>query len=137
MYKQKINFILYVFLEVLQTLGMLGYVHPKWYYQLVKNSRIYMQANNQLHPPYFSGDIAKVCKLDCIFKTKRLIKELILLNGVLISKLLNKPFASCYFTNLGFLFLQLLHFHCISNLLFFVLNIFGSIFSVPFLHFKQ
>ena len=61
----------------------------------------------------------------------------ILLNGVLIPKLLNKPFASCSFTNPDFLFSQLLHCDCISDMLFFVLSNSGSIFSVSFLHFKQ
>ena len=45
----------------------------------------------------------------------------ILLKGVLIPKLLNKPFASCSFTNLDFLIPQTEHFGCITNLLFFVL----------------
>ena len=61
----------------------------------------------------------------------------ILLKGVLIHKLLNKPFASCSFTNLDFLIPQTKHFHSITNLLFFVLTIFGSIFSVSFLHFTK
>ena len=52
-------------------------------------------------------------------------------------KLLNKPLASCCFTNLDFLFLQTLHFDCISNPLFFVFNILGSILSVFFLHLTQ
>ena len=59
------------------------------------------------------------------------------LNGVLIPKLLNKPFASYSFTNLDFLVPQAEHFDYITNLLFFVLNIFGSIFSVYFLRFTQ
>ena len=45
----------------------------------------------------------------------------ILLRGVLIPKLLNKPFASCSFKNLDFLIPQTEHFDCITNLLFFVL----------------
>ena len=60
-----------------------------------------------------------------------------ILQGVLIPKLLNKPFASCSFKNLGFLTPQTEHFDCITNLLFLVLTIFGSIFSVSFLHFTQ
>ena len=48
---------------VLGTLGMPGYAHLKWYYQLVENFRVYLQAKNQLYPPRFSGDIAKICKL--------------------------------------------------------------------------
>ena len=59
---QKINFIFHVFLEILQcysklvilgTLDMLGYAYPKWYYQLVENFRLYLQAKNQLHPRIF------------------------------------------------------------------------------------
>ena len=42
---------------------MPGYAHLKWYYQLVENFRVYLQAKNQLYPPRFSGDIAKICKL--------------------------------------------------------------------------
>ena len=61
----------------------------------------------------------------------------ILLKGVLIPKLLNKPFASCSFKNLDFLIPQKEHFYCITNLLLFVLTIFGSIFSVSFLQFMQ
>ena len=50
---KKINFILYVFLEILQrycklvvlgTLGMPGYALPKWFYQLIENFRVYLQA---------------------------------------------------------------------------------------------
>ena len=57
----------------------------------------------------------------------------ILLKGVLIPKLLNKSFASCSFKNLDFLIPQTEHFDCITNLLFFALTIFRSIFSVSFL----
>ena len=70
--RQKIKFILYVFLEILQrycklivlgTLGMPGYKKPQWYYQLVANVRVYLLSKNQLLPPCFSGNIAKICKL--------------------------------------------------------------------------
>ena len=69
--KQKIKFILHVFLEILRrycklialgTLAMSGYTSPKWYYQFVENFCVYLQAKNQLHPPCFSGDIAKIYK---------------------------------------------------------------------------
>ena len=60
----------------------------------------------------------------------------ILLKGVLVPRLL-KPFASCSFKNLDFLIPQTEHFYCITNLLFFVLTIFGSIISVSFLYFTQ
>ena len=69
-YKQKIKFILPVFLEIFQiycklvilsTLDKPGYT--KWYYYLVENFRIYLQIKEQLHPTWFSGDIAKICKL--------------------------------------------------------------------------
>ena len=60
-----------------------------------------------------------------------------ILNGVLIPKLLNKPFASYSFTNLDFLIPQSAHFDCIINLPFFVLKIFEFKFSVFFLHFTQ
>ena len=70
--KEKINFIFHVLLEILQrygkivilgTLGMPGYPNPKWFYQLVDNFCVYLWAKYQLHPPCFSGDIAKICKL--------------------------------------------------------------------------
>ena len=61
----------------------------------------------------------------------------ILLEGVLIPKLLNKPFAFCSFKNLDFLTPQTEHFDCITNLLFFVLTILGSIFSAFFLHYSS
>ena len=50
----------------------------------------------------------------------------ILLKGVLIPKLLNKPFASCSFTNLDFLIQQAEYFDCITNLFFFIIIIFCS-----------
>ena len=42
---------------------MPGYAHPKWYYQLVENFPVHLQAKYQLDPPRFTGDIAKICKL--------------------------------------------------------------------------
>ena len=68
---KKINFIR-ISLEILErhcelvilgTLGMLGFAHTTWYYQLVENFRVYLQVKRQLHRPCFSGDIAKICKL--------------------------------------------------------------------------
>ena len=56
---------------------------------------------------------------------------------MVFTQLLNKPLASYSFTNLDFLIPQTGHFDCIINLLFFVLTIFGSIFSISFLHFTQ
>ena len=69
--KQKINFHLHVFLEILQrycnlvilsTLDMVEYPHPKRYYQIVENFCVYLLLKNQFHFPCFSGDIAKMCK---------------------------------------------------------------------------
>ena len=54
---QKTNFITPFFLKIVKrngklvilgTLGMPGYANPKWYYQLVENFRVYLQAKNQL-----------------------------------------------------------------------------------------
>ena len=65
------TFILHIFLVILQrycklmvlgTLGMPGQANPKRYYKLVENFCAYLQAKNQLHPPCFSGDIAKICR---------------------------------------------------------------------------
>ena len=59
--KQKITFVLLVFLEILQiycklfilgTLVKPGYTHPK-YYHLVENFRIYLQAKEPLQPHVF------------------------------------------------------------------------------------
>ena len=70
--RQKINFILHVFLEILQkycklvilgTLGMPDSAHPKWYYQLVEKFCVHPQAKNQLHSPCFFEDAAKIGKL--------------------------------------------------------------------------
>ena len=70
-YKQKINFTLPIFLEILQRyckiviLGALGksaYTHQK-FYRLVENFPIYLQAKEPLQPHVFHGDIAKICKL--------------------------------------------------------------------------
>ena len=55
-----------------------------------------------------------------------------LLNGVLRTKLFNKPSALCSFMNINFLIPHTEHFDCIINLLFFVLKIFGSKFLVFF-----
>ena len=60
-----------------------------------------------------------------------------LFNGVLISKLLTRSFASWFLINLDFLLLDIAHFHNIIALPLLVLEIFGSMFSVSFLHFKQ
>ena len=70
--RQKLNFILHIFLEILEryynlvisgTFDMPGYTHSKSYYQLVENFRVYLQAQNQLHSPRFPRDVAKICKL--------------------------------------------------------------------------
>ena len=37
--------------------------HPKWYYQVVENFRVYLQAKIQLHPSRFHWDIAKILQL--------------------------------------------------------------------------
>ena len=38
------------------TFGTHGYAYQKWYYQFIKNVRVYLQAKNQLHSPCFSED---------------------------------------------------------------------------------
>ena len=50
----------YCKLVILGTFGMPGYGHPKRYYQLAENFHAYWQAKNQLYPPRFSRDIAKI-----------------------------------------------------------------------------
>ena len=64
---------------------------------------------------------------------KMSINNGILLNGVIISKLLNNHFASCSFINFDFL----AHFEDKANLPFLAFSIFESIFFVFLLHFKQ
>ena len=65
--RQKINFILHIFLElffllqrycefVLGTLGMLRYAHQKRYYQFIETFCDYLQAKNKFHPPCFFED---------------------------------------------------------------------------------
>ena len=58
--RQKIKFILHVFLDILQrscklivlgTLGMPGNRNPKQYCQLQENFRVYLQAKNPFDPP--------------------------------------------------------------------------------------
>ena len=49
-------------LVILATLGMPAYAHAKWYYQLVENFCVYLQAKNQFHPSCFSGDTTKIWK---------------------------------------------------------------------------
>ena len=65
----------YCKLIVLGTLAMPGYANPKWYFQLVENFCVYLQAKNQLHTPCFSGDIVKICKL-LILGTLGMVKPL-------------------------------------------------------------
>ena len=60
-----------------------------------------------------------------------------LLNGVLIPNLLNKPFASWFLINLDFLLPHIAHFDNIIALPLLVLEIFGFMFLVSFLHFQQ
>ena len=69
-YRQQIDFILHIFLEILQgycklvifgTLGMAGYAHLKLYYQFVENFGIYFYAKNFI--PHVFRTIAKICEL--------------------------------------------------------------------------
>ena len=61
----------------------------------------------------------------------------ILPNGVLNPKLLNNPFAFCYFISLEFLLRHTAYFDDNINLPLLVFEVFGFIFSVFFLHFRQ
>ena len=62
----------------------------------------------------------------------------ILFSGVSrLNNLINNPFASYSFTNLGFLILHTAYFDSIIILPYFVLEIFESKFSLFYLHFKQ
>ena len=47
-------------------LGSCRATHTQRYYKPVENFRVYLQAKNQLHPPFVSGDIAKICKLSLL-----------------------------------------------------------------------
>ena len=55
-----------------------------------------------------------------------------LLNGVLIPKLFNSPFASWFLINLDFLLPRIAHFDNIIDLPLLVVEISGSMFSVVF-----
>ena len=48
---------------VLDTLGISGYAHPKWYYQSEENVFVYLQAKSQFQTPSFFWDTTKMCKL--------------------------------------------------------------------------
>ena len=73
-FRQKINFILDIFLEILQryceiivlgTLVMPDYTNIKWYYQFVENFCLFAgkKTTSPPSPLSFSGDITKICKL--------------------------------------------------------------------------
>ena len=67
--RQKIKFILHVFLEryckliVLGTLDMSDQANPKWYYHLAENFHVYLQVKKTTSPACIPGDLAKICKL--------------------------------------------------------------------------
>ena len=71
--RQKIKFILHVFLDILQrycklivlgTLGMPGNRNPKQYCQLQENFRVYLQAKNPFDPPHaFLGILQRYTNL--------------------------------------------------------------------------
>ena len=44
-------------------MGLPGYSNPNWYYQLVENFRVNLQAKNLTSAPCFSRNIARICKL--------------------------------------------------------------------------
>ena len=60
----------------------------------------------------------------------RMFNNGFLLNGVLIHKLLNNPFDSCYLINLDFLLPQTTHFDDKANLPFLVFIIFALYFCI-------
>ena len=64
--RQKINFILHTFLEILKrycklvvlgTLGMPGCAHLKWYHHLLERADVYLQAKNRFHNSLLFSDI--------------------------------------------------------------------------------
>ena len=59
------------------------------------------------------------------------------LRGVLIPRLLNNPFPSCFLINFDFLEPHVAHFDNIIVLPSLVAKMFGLMFSVFFLHFRQ
>ena len=74
-YMQKINFITYFFIKILQinskpvilgNLGMAGHTHLKWYYQLEEIFDVYLQAKNQLYSSRFPWDIPMILQT-CYF----------------------------------------------------------------------
>ena len=62
-FNQTINFIFNYFLKIFQrycklvilgTLDMIGHTHQKLKYQLKRNSAVYLNENNKIHPSLFS-----------------------------------------------------------------------------------
>ena len=72
-----------------------------------------------------------------IKKKKTFPNKGILLNGVLIPKLLNNPFASCFFINFDFLLPHIAQFGNTIVLPLLVTEFFWFIFYAFLLHFKQ
>ena len=75
-----------------------------------------------------------VC-ISCLFQNKVSPNKSALINGVLIPKLLNNPFASWFLINIDFLLPHITHFDNIIVLLLLVFETLGFMFSVSFLHF--
>ena len=53
-------------LAILSNLGMPGHTNLKWKYQFKETFDVYIQAKNQLHPPYSPRYIAKILQI-CYF----------------------------------------------------------------------
>ena len=65
------------------------------------------------------------------------VNNITLVNGVLITKLLNIPFSSLFLINLDFLPSNSIHFDNNSVLPLLFYKTLGFMFSISFLHFKQ
>ena len=97
------------------------------YHQLIKNCLLF-------HSFYTSNKV--VLQSNCIqSKISPYINTL--LNGALRPKLPNSHFASWFLINLDFLLPHIAHYKNIIALRLLVLEIFGFMFSVSFLYFKQ
>ena len=73
---KNINFIPLFFLGIMRrycklvicgTLGMSGYGHQKWWYQLVENFDVYLHAKHQTYSSPFSWNISNVLQI-CYFE---------------------------------------------------------------------
>ena len=121
--RQKINFILHVFLEILQrycklvvfgTLGLSGYTHSKWYCHLVENFCVYLQAKINFIPHAFMEILHRYANLFWVFWTCLVT---LTQNGSITSQKTSMFICMQKINFIIQLFLTILHFKEFCNLL--------------------